>query len=192
MISLIRTLVVILSIHSFAQATEQKSDKFENAIQQEKWTVKVSNPNLKSMHESSTLLVSCVDFRLRDEAERFMREELGLLDDYDEIAIPGAALAATAEDYPHWSKTLDDIIGLLKKLHNIKRIIFLDHYGCGAYKTILGAEKVDTKEKEKDEHVTVFQNVRTIMRSKFPDLEVYTLIMGLDGVIEHIKEGAAA
>lgn len=175
---------VIIVLSALASIVNVEAKSFEKAIQQKQWKVKVSHQALEGMHKASTLLISCVDFRLRDEAERFMRVKLGLLDDYDEIAIPGAALALTAEGFPHWNQTVEDIIRLLKDLHHIKRIIFLDHRECGAYKKVLGADTVDSRDKETATHQKVFATARKRIHKSFPDLKVYTLIMGLDGIVE--------
>ncbi|MDF3047449.1 MAG: hypothetical protein K0R73_567 [Candidatus Midichloriaceae bacterium] len=134
---------------------------------------------------ASTLLISCVDFRLRDETEALM-EKIGLLDSYDEIVMPGASLAVMSEKHKHWAETTKDIIGLLKDLHNIKQIILLDHKDCGAFKVVYGAKKVET-----DEiclHKSVMAAAAKKIQKSFPDLKVYTLIMGLDGTVENITD----
>ena len=151
--------------------------------------VKVSSDNLASMHKASTLLISCVDFRLRDETALLMNQELHLLDDYDEISLPGASLAFVEEAYPHWGQTTQDIITFVQQTHHIKRVIFLDHRECGAYKILKGNDHhLETPEQEAAAHHEVFRQVRAKMKLKFPELEVYTLLMGVDGVVENIKE----
>jgi hypothetical protein len=160
---------------------------FEEIIQQSTFRVDVSAPNLDKKHETSTLLVSCVDFRLRDETDKLMEKHLFLMDDYDEIALPGASLALVQTKYPHWNKTLKDLIGLIEKLHHIKRVIFLDHRGCGAYNLLQGKEHAATPEKETHSHKAVLDRAREILKKDFPKLKVYTLLMGLDGVVENIQ-----
>ena len=119
-----------------------ENDQFSKIIKSKQFTVDVSNANLSKMHNASTLLVSCVDFRLRDETEKFMRNDLKLLDDYDEISIAGASLALQEPGHPHWRQTLLETIEILKSLHHIKRVILLDHRECGAYKLVFGKEHV--------------------------------------------------
>ncbi len=137
---------------------------------------------------ASTLLISCVDFRLREETERLMSENLKLLNDYDEIALPGAALALTQHTYPDWNQTLEEVIGILKGLHHIKRIIFLDHRQCGAFKLLKGEASIATRDEETRTHKEVFKEARKIIQKEFPDLEVYTLLIGLDAMAENFKE----
>lgn len=152
--------------------------------------VKVSNEHLKVLNKASTLLISCVDFRLRDETVDFMNK-LNLLDDYDEVSLPGSSLALVNNQYPYWGKTIEDVIEILQKLHNIKQIIFLDHRECGAYKLLIGEEYLETPEKETVAHAEILNKAREIINEKFPNLKVYTFLMGLDGIVEQIYKNNA-
>lgn len=161
---------------------------FESAIQKPSYQIRISKKSVEEFgYQASTLVISCVDFRLRDETEQLMREQLGLLDDYDELVLPGASLALTAEDYPHWRKTAEDVIGLLEKLHHISQVIILDHRDCGAYKLVKGKEHALDRATETHVHQLEFQKVRGVLKKRFPHLKVYTLIMGMDGVVENLK-----
>ena len=152
--------------------------------------IKVSNPNLRLMHNASTLLVSCVDFRLRDETSRLMEDYFHLTDNYDEVVLPGASLALVQHEYQGWSDALEHFIDVVSKLHHIKRVIFLDHLGCGAYKMLIGKEHVSTEVDEEKVHQEVLSVAASIVRNKFPGLEVYALLMGLDGVVKNCDVGA--
>ena len=147
--------------------------------------IRVSNPHLKVMHNASTLLVSCVDFRLRDETSRLMEEYFQLTDNYDEVVLPGASLALVQHEYKGWSDALEHFIEVVSKLHHIKRVVFLDHLGCGAYKMLIGNEHVSTEADEEKVHREVLGVAAAIVKEKFPELEVYALLMGLDGVIKN-------
>ncbi|MGX6959774.1 MAG: carbonic anhydrase [Rickettsia endosymbiont of Pentastiridius leporinus] len=149
--------------------------------------VEVSKEHLKTLNEASTLLISCVDFRLIDETDKLMKQ-LGLEDDFDKVSLPGASLALVNDKYTHWGKTIEDTIELLQDLHNIKQILFLDHRECGAYKKLIAPEHLSTKEKETIAHTEILNKARKIIKEKFPKLKVYTFLMGLDGVVEQIYE----
>ena len=62
-------------------------------------TSKSNHSPSKKKRTASTLLISCVDFRLRDKTEKLMIEKFNLLDDYDEVTIPGASLALTKDSH---------------------------------------------------------------------------------------------
>jgi hypothetical protein len=137
-------------------------------------------------HVAPYLVVSCMDFRLRDELEKFMELRVGP-DQYDEIVLPGASLGVFNAKYPHWEKTFEDIVRLSLKLHKITTIIFIDHRDCGAYKMLEGENCCDTKAKETHAHAVQFEAVRKLLKEKFPHLKVETLIMGLDGQVETVN-----
>jgi hypothetical protein len=161
--------------------------KFQQVIQAGRTIIPPSKKNLEELHKASTLVVSCVDFRLRDEVATLLNVNLGLLDDYDEIALPGASLGLDAPQYAHCQRTIHDVIDLMKDLHHIQRIILIDHRGCGAFKLIKGEDATSTRAKEYETHKAVLLQVKSQLKTKFPKLEVYTLLMGLDGVVEVIK-----
>jgi hypothetical protein len=134
---------------------------------------------------ASTLLISCVDFRLRDETEKLM-EQIGLLDSYDEVVMPGASLALVSEKHKHWAQTTKDIIGLLKDLHSIKQVILLDHKDCGAFEVVYGAKKM--KNDEMCLHKSVMATAAKKIQESFPGLKVYALIMDVDGTVENVTD----
>lgn len=167
-------------------STVYAKDSFEQSISKP-IKIDISSAKLSKMHKASTLLISCVDFRLRDETEKLMRVNFGLLDDYDEVVMPGASLALVSPNHPHWKQTVEDIIEVLKKLHHVKRVILLDHRDCGAYKLIMGHEHTKNHESETKMHHEVLSQAKSAIETKFPQLKVYTLLLGLDGVVEVIK-----
>ncbi len=167
-----------------------EGSSFETAIEKDYFHVSPSQDNLESLHKTSTLVISCVDFRLRDEAERLLREELYLLDDYDEISIPGASLAFVDSQHSQWGSSLEEMIVILRQLHDLRRIIFLDHFGCGAYRLIKGEEAVKDKITERHTHYEIMNDARTKVLEDFPGLEVYTLIMDFNGDVFHLREGS--
>jgi hypothetical protein len=137
-------------------------------------------------HAAPYLVISCMDFRLRDELEKFMELRVGP-DKYDEIVLPGASLGVFNEKYPEWSKTFEDIIRLSLKLHKITTIVFIDHRDCGAYKMLKGEHCCDNRAAETHVHAVQFEAVRKLLKEKFPHLKVETLIMGLDGQVETVS-----
>jgi carbonic anhydrase len=73
------------------------------------------------------------------------------------------------------------------KLHNIRRVIVMDHRDCGAYKVILGPEHAQNPQQEKQVHAAQLGKLKGMIAEKYPKLEVETLLMGLDGKVEVIK-----
>lgn len=166
----------------------RRDSKFDKAMESDKFYLELYHDDLENHLYTDTLLVSCVDFRFRGETSKLMSQIFNLTGNYDEVALPGSSLALVEKSYPDWNRTLVNVMELLKKIHRIKRVIFLDHRDCGAYRFLKGIDAVSTYEKETQTHKEVFKEVRIFMKENFPELKIYTLLIGLDGIIENIKE----
>ncbi len=165
-----------------------KEKNFKKLMKKRFLNVYMSSDNLEEKQNTSTLVISCVDFRIRDEIDRLMSQHFQLRDDYDEVSLPGASLALVFDGKEHWSHTIVDIIEILKKLHGIIRIIFIDHRGCGAYNLAKGPEHARTRENEFAEHRQVMLKAKQKIQDALPELEleIYGLLMGLDGKVENM------
>ena len=135
---------------------------------------------------TEALLLSCMDYRLIDDTERYMTD-LGLRDKYDHIILAGASLGATTDKYPAWNQTFWDHVDVAIKLHSIKKVMILDHRDCGAYKVILEEDFAKEPEKETKIHSTKLMELADKIREKYPDLEVELYLMDLSGKVEKIS-----
>jgi len=181
-------LLRITLISFLLTTTSAYAQDFKEAIKNKYFHVQASKHNLEELHQTSTLVIGCVDFRLRDEITRFLKERLFLLDDYNELTLPGASLAFVQTKMESWSKTIEETVSVLKDLHNIKQIIFIDHMKCGAYKVIKGQSVMESSETELAAHKATLAEARKKMNQQFPDLKVYCFLMDLDGNVEQIVE----
>jgi carbonic anhydrase len=134
---------------------------------------------------TDVLLLSCMDFRLMDDVERYMRSR-GLRDRYDHIVLAGASLGAVTDRYPHWGRTFWDHLGIALQLHQIHTVMLLDHRDCGAYKVILGPEHAATPTSEHAAHADALGRLRLQVLARQPALKVETLLMGVDGKVEEV------
>jgi hypothetical protein len=130
------------------------------------------------------LVVSCIDFRLRTELNENMLEHYGK-DSYDEIALAGASLGVLNDAFKGWTQTFRDNLDIAIKLHQVKKVIFVDHEDCGAYKQILKSTSDQT-------HEAQMKRVREFMTKNYPKLEVETFILHLDGKLVPMGETAHA
>lgn len=135
--------------------------------------------------QTEALLLSCMDFRLMDDAERYMSGR-GLRDKYDHIVLAGAALGAVTDKYPAWNKTFWEHLDIAIKLHNIHKVIVMDHRDCGAYKVILGEDFAKDPPKEKEVHANKLKELAGLIKKQHPKLGVELLLMSLDGKVESI------
>lgn len=142
-------------------------------------------PEARAAGTTDALLLSCMDFRLMDDIERYMSGRK-LRDKYDHIVLAGASLGAITDKYPAWSKTFWEHLDIAIQLHGIHTVIVMDHRDCGAYKVILGPEHAKDPKTEKAIHATQLKKLKTQIAEKYPKLKVEMLLMALDGKVEVI------
>lgn len=115
------------------------------------------------MHVCSSLLVSCIDFRIQRTVEEWARKHLGT-DQYDRVALAGGV------------KNRDVILSQVDisvRLHQIKKVVLMNHEDCGAY----GKEGIEGKHQEE------LKSMAEKVKIKYPDLVVETYYVKLDGSI---------
>jgi len=140
--------------------------------------------------KAGTLLLSCMDYRLMDEIERYMLRR-GLYHNYDHIVLAGASLGAVTDKYPAWSRTFWDHLDLAVNLHEIHTVMVMDHRDCGAYKILLGEDYSKDRDRETAEHTVRLTQLKDMINKKYPKIEVETLLMGLNGDVEVIPTAVA-
>ena len=135
---------------------------------------------------TEALLLSCMDFRLMDDIERYMSGR-GLRDKYDHIVLAGASLGALTNKYPAWNQTFWSHLEIAIQLHHVHKVIVIDHRDCGAYKVILGEDVGRDAVRETSVHAAQLRRLAGEIRKKHPKLEVELLLMSLDGKVEGIS-----
>ena len=131
------------------------------------------------------LLLTCMDFRLVNEIETYM-EARGLKDRYDHVVLAGASLGALNDRFPAWSEVFWQHLDLAIELHEVHRVMVLDHRDCGAYRMILGDAAVKDAETELKSHVKQLYALRSAILAKHPHMEVEIGLMSLDGTVAQI------
>ncbi len=89
-------------------------------------------PNDKlAKHDCSLAVIKCVDFRFRESDQEFIASGLGFKD-FDLYAWPGSAKEVLNGN--GFKKTLvEKIVAVSINLHQVKKLLLLWHYDCGAY-----------------------------------------------------------
>lgn len=131
------------------------------------------------------LLLTCMDYRLTEETIAYM-DGRGLRDKYDHVVLAGASLGALTDKYPSWGETFWSHLDVAINLHAIHKVMVLDHRDCGAYKVILGANAVDSPDKELAAHTHALQALQKEIRRRHEHLEVELGLMALDGKVQEI------
>lgn len=117
-------------------------------------------------HICNAILVTCMDFRFQKYIEDWANKNLGEKN-YDRVA---------------WAGGVYDIDGILnqvrlsKKLHDVKKVVLINHEDCGAY----------GKEGTPQRHTEDLENARAKIKQLHPDLEVEAYYLHLDGTFQTI------
>jgi carbonic anhydrase len=131
------------------------------------------------------VLLSCMDYRLLDDVAMYMQAR-GLKDNYDHLILAGASLGALTDQQPAWGETFWEHLGIAIELHQVKRLMVMDHRDCGAYKVLLGTEHLKTRASERALHAEMLVALRAEAAKRHPGLPAELLLMNLDGTVETI------
>ena len=142
-------------------------------------------PQARAAGTAEALLLTCMDFRLMDEIERYMSAR-GLRDRYVHVILSGASLGAVSEKHPAWKQTFWEHLGIAAELHGIRRVIVMDHRDCDAYQQELGEEHPKDAKAEKQAHTIELRKLKDQIREKYPEIEVEMRLMALGGRVEAI------
>ena len=142
-------------------------------------------PSVVSAAEVEALALTCIDYRLVNDGMRFF-DSMRLTKNYDQVALAGAALAAVSPKFPSSNAAFWDHVNIAKQLHHVKKVIFLDHRDCGAYKVAFGKEFAAEHDAETAQHKGVMQEAKAMLAKKHPDLGSEFYLMALDGTTERV------
>jgi hypothetical protein len=134
---------------------------------------------------TDALLLNCVDYRLTGATSKYM-ESQKMAGKYDQMVLAGAALGAKNDKFPAWGQTFMDHVKLAIDLHNIHKVVVMDHRDCGAYRVIFGEDLAKDPKKELEVHATTMRALRADINAKFPKLEIELLLMALTGKVEKV------
>jgi hypothetical protein len=138
---------------------------------------------------TEALLLNCMDYRLVNEVTTYMNER-GMANKYDQVILAGAALAPGSVKFPGWGETFWEHLQAAIDLHQIHRVIAMDHRDCGAFRLAYGRDFGTDPAAETAIHTAVLGQFRAEVNARHPELEVETLLMDLGGRVETI--GGAA
>lgn len=142
-------------------------------------------PSARAAGDVEALVITCMDYRLVDEAARYL-EGRGLTNRYDLVILAGASLAAVTDAFPAWNKTFWEHVGVAIDLHKVKKLIVIDHRDCGAYKVVFKQDFGKDPAADLAKHREVMQKMAGEAKRRHPTLELELLLMSLDGKVETI------
>ncbi|MEC7168966.1 MAG: carbonic anhydrase [Pseudomonadota bacterium] len=138
---------------------------------------------MKSKYKA--MVLSCIDPRFQSIVYNFLKKKK-LNGKYSSFTIAGSAIGITANKFKRWHKVFWDNFATSIKLHNIKKLIVINHLDCGAAKIING-KKEFSKINETKVHKSSFLKIKKIFKKKYPKLSLELKIISLNGKVETFK-----
>ena len=131
------------------------------------------------------MVLSCIDPRFQPIVYNYLKKKK-LTGKYSAFTIAGAAVGVTANRFKKWHKVFWDNFNTSVKLHNIKKLIVINHRDCGAAKIINGKKEFSLINETKV-HKTAFQKLKKIFKKKYPKLSIELKIISLNSKVETFK-----
>ena len=131
------------------------------------------------------MVLSCIDPRFQPIVYNYLKKKK-LNGKYSAFTIAGSAIGVTASKFKKWHQTFWDNIDTSIKLHNIKKLIVINHCDCGAAKIINGQKKFNAIN-EKKIHKASFLKLKKIFKRKYPKLNIEFKIISLNKKIENLR-----
>ena len=131
------------------------------------------------------MVLSCIDPRFQPIIFNYLSKKK-LKGKYSLFTIAGSAVGVTAFKFKRWHKVFWDNFDTSIKLHNIRKLIVINHRDCGAAKIING-KKEFSKVNETEIHRISFQKIKKIFKKKYPKLSIELKIISLNSKVETFR-----
>jgi carbonic anhydrase len=129
------------------------------------------------------MLLSCIDPRFPQPTINYMKGRK-LVGKYSQFSIAGASIGVVAPAFKTWSPAFWDNLAASIQLHNIPKVIAINHRDCGAAKIAYGADAVKDKAAETATHKAALLEFKKQVAEKQPKLKVELGLMALNGKVE--------
>ena len=150
---------------------------------QETWQNQSQLNKMKSNYKA--MVLSCIDPRFQPIIYNYLKKKK-LNGKYSSFTIAGAAIGVTANKFKKWHKTFWDNIDTSIKLHQIKKLIVINHRDCGAAKIINGKKEFSRKN-ETNVHENSFRKIKKKFKKKYPKLKIELKLISLNKKIENFN-----
>ena len=129
------------------------------------------------------MLLTCIDPRFPEPTIKYM-ESRNMVGKYSQFTFAGAAIGVVAPAFKAWRKTFWDNLAASVQLHNIPKVIALDHRDCGAAKIAYGEAKVATRDLETATHKAALMEFRKDVGKRHPKMQVELSLIDIEGKVE--------
>ncbi len=142
-------------------------------------------------HAVEALVLNCMDYRLIGAVYNYLASR-GLAGKYDQITLAGGAIGVMSDQTTEWANTFWQHVTLAKDLHDVRKVIVIDHRDCGACKAFVGKDCADERDGERQIHEECMGSLAKEIKIREPDLDVELLLMDLDGSVEDLSRTSRA
>ncbi|MDA9743170.1 carbonic anhydrase [Candidatus Pelagibacter sp.] len=129
------------------------------------------------MKKYEAMVLSCMDPRFQPKVFNYLKKK-NLTGKYSSFTIAGAAIGVTSKKFKKWQSTFLDNLSTSIKLHNINKLIVINHEDCGAAKIVNGKKEFNSNIENKI-HKNSFKKIKSIINRKFPELKINFKILSL-------------
>ena len=129
------------------------------------------------------MVLSCIDPRFQPIIYNYLKKKK-LNGKYSSFTIAGSAIGVTANKFKRWHKTFWDNFDTSVKLHNIRKLIVINHRDCGAAKVVNG-KKIFNKLNETKIHQNSFIKIKKKFKKKYPKLKIELKLISPNRKIEN-------
>ena len=131
------------------------------------------------------MVLSCIDPRFQPIVFNYLKKKK-LSSKYSSFTIAGSAIGVTTNKFKKWHETFWDNFETSVKLHNIKKLIVINHRDCGAAKIINGKKEFSSINETKV-HKNSFQRIKKIFKKKYPKFKIELKLISLNKKIQNFK-----
>ena len=132
------------------------------------------------------MVLSCIDPRFQPIVYNYLKKKK-LTGKYSAFTIAGSAVGVTANRFKKWHKVFWDNFNTSVKLHNIKKLIVINHRDCGAAKIINGKKEFSLINETKVHKNAFLLKIKKIFKKKYPKLSIELKIISLNSKVETFK-----
>ena len=122
------------------------------------------------MKKYEAMVLSCIDPRFQPKVYKYLKAKK-LTGKYSSFTIAGAAIGVTHKKFKKWHSTFWENLETSIMLHNINKLIVINHKDCGAAK-IANKEKKFNSKIENKIHKQSFKDIKKKLKKMYPKLKV--------------------
>jgi carbonic anhydrase len=129
------------------------------------------------------MLVTCIDPRFPQPTINYMKSRK-MIGKYSQFTFAGASIGVVAPAFKTWAPAFWDNLAASIQLHNIPKVIAMNHRDCGAAKIAYGADAVANPKIETETHKAALMEFKKQVAERQPKLAVELGLMAVNGKVE--------